>query len=47
MKISEVIKNLQEVQKEHGDLLVWVNYSEINDDNFILLWNDILNIEIE
>lgn len=27
MKISEVIEKLQEIQKEHGDLEVWHNYS--------------------
>lgn len=46
MKISEVIKKLQEIQKEHGDLHVWVDYNEINDNNFNILWNDILNVEI-
>ena len=34
MKISEVIKKLQKIQKEHGDLHVWVDYNEINDNNF-------------
>lgn len=29
MKISELIKNLQEVQAEKGDLDVWVNSLDI------------------
>lgn len=27
MKISVLISDLQEIQKEHGDLEVWHNYS--------------------
>ena len=44
MKISKLIKKLQEIQEEHGDLYVWVNCNEINDNNFGFLWNAV-NIE--
>ena len=44
MKISEVIERLQEIQKEHGDLYVWIDGNEIDDNNFKFSWNAI-NIE--
>ena len=44
MVISELIEKLQEIQKEHGDLYVWVNHNEIDDNNFGFSWNAI-NIE--
>lgn len=37
MLISEVIKKLQEIQKEKGDIHVWVNsYGIYNNDDEIL-----------
>ena len=47
MKISEVIKKLQETQKEHGDLYVWINYNKIDDNNFGFLWNAINTESLE
>ena len=44
MKISEVIKKLQEIQKEHGDLVVWVQYDDITESDFELFDNNILEI---
>ena len=38
MKISELIKELQEIQKEKGDIHVWVNcygYIYNNDDEIL------------
>ena len=42
MKISEVIKKLQEIQKEHGDLEVesYDDYEYIPTDEYSFLVND-------
>ena len=41
MKISEVIQKLQEIQKEKGDLYVWVDSLEIEEFDYD---DEILNI---
>ena len=41
MKISELIKKLQEIQAERGDLYVWVNDLDIEEIDYD---DEILNI---
>ena len=42
MKISEVIKKLQEIQKEHGDLYIWRSgYQDMTEMNIKIIDSDI------
>ena len=45
MKISEVIKKLQEIQKEYGDLEVKTYdaiYAPVDEDTFLVHYNELL-----
>ena len=44
MKISEVIKKLQEIQKEHGDLEVLSGYCDIDEENIFLCGDNVVEI---
>lgn len=45
MIISELIKKLQEIQTEYGDIEVNIDYFDVDDDSFIITEDNILNLE--
>lgn len=45
MIISELIKKLQEIQTEYGDIEVNIDYFDVDDDSFIITEDNVLNLE--
>ena len=45
MKISDVIKKLQEIQKEHGDLDVWLGFYGMEEENIYVYEDCVVEID--